>query len=161
MKELIEGFARRLGACFAMDNNYSIIKSKNRLFLVNNCFKNQIVQGGFFYAGAYLGKVKNNVFFPSFILLSMIAAGKANKIVVNSRTAWLFVCGRDVFKRGVLNVEGLGRKGDYVLILNERNECLGFGRLQCNVTEETGSSEVVVKNISDIGDFLRREKNLL
>ncbi|MDH5390656.1 MAG: hypothetical protein OEX10_05845 [Candidatus Bathyarchaeota archaeon] len=135
-----------------------IVKKKNRYFLMNEDLKRQ-VQRDFFYAGVYLGKVKGAIFFPSFTLLAMIAERKANKIMVDKKTAWLFICGRDIFKRGILNVTGSKRKGDYTLIQNEYNECLGFGKILRNMSEEKDKNKVFVKNILDIGDFLRREKS--
>jgi ribosome biogenesis protein Nip4 len=135
-----------------------IVKKKNRYFLMNEDLKRQ-VQRDFFYAGVYLGKVKGPIFFPSFTLLAMIAERKANKIIVDKKTAWLFICGRDIFKRGILNVTGSKRKGDYTLIQNEHNECLGFGKILRNMREEKDRNKVFVKNILDIGDFLRREKS--
>jgi len=104
-----------------------IVKKKNRYFLMNEDLKRQ-VQRDFFYAGVYLGKVKGAIFFPSFTLLAMIAERKANKTMVDKKTAWLFICGRDIFKRGILNVTGSKRKGDYTLIQNEHNECLGSAK---------------------------------
>jgi ribosome biogenesis protein Nip4 len=86
----------------------------------------------------------------------MVAENKANKVVVGSKAAWLFICGRDIFKQGIVKVEGSKKNGAYMLVLNERGECLGFGRILHDLGEERGG--VVVKNISDIGDFLRREK---
>jgi predicted ribosome-associated RNA-binding protein Tma20 len=105
-----------------------------------------------------LGKVKGKIFFPSFILLAMMAEGKANKTIVDKKTAWLFICGRDVFKRGILNITCSRTKGSYALVLNEYNECLGFGRMQRNINEEKDKNRVIIKNISNIGDFLKREK---
>jgi ribosome biogenesis protein Nip4 len=87
----------------------------------------------------------------------MIAETKANKLVVDKKTAWLFICGRDIFKKGILKGNRL-KKGDCTLILNERKECLGFGKTTCNLRGEADANKVVVKNILDIGDFLRREK---
>lgn len=86
----------------------------------------------------------------------MMAEGKANKVVVDEKTGWLFICGRDVFRSGVIGVQGSTRKGDYTLILNRHQECLGFGRMLFDLTRE--KEGVVVRNISDIGDFLRRER---
>ncbi len=154
MKE-INNFVRRFAAKVNLDKNL-VVKKQKRYFLLNENLK-QHVQRDFFYAGTYLGKVKKGIFFPSFNLLAMIAERKANKMVVDGKTEWLFVCGRDVFKRGIRQVIGSKRKGDYTLILNQHGECLGFGKILCNIDEEK-SNEVVVKNISDIGDFLRREK---
>jgi ribosome biogenesis protein Nip4 len=85
----------------------------------------------------------------------MIAEKKANKMIVDKKTEWLFICGRDVFKQGIIKVVGSKRKGDYTLILNQHRECLGFGKILCHLGKEDG---VVIKNIADIGDFLRRER---
>jgi len=152
----LKDFVSRFNAQIYLDTN-SVIKKMPRYFLLNEALK-PLVQKDFFYAGTYLGKVKNGVFFPSFILLAMIAEGKANKLVVDDKTAWLFVCGRDVFKRGILKVSGSIKKGDYTLIVNRHGECLGFGRILCKLDEEIDKNRVVVKNVSDIGDFLRRER---
>jgi ribosome biogenesis protein Nip4 len=89
--------------------------------------------------------------------LSMIADHKANKLVVDTKTAWLFICGRDIFKKGILRGGNL-KKGDYTLILNQQDECLGFGKIIHNIHDELDKKEVAVKNVLDIGDFLRREK---
>jgi len=111
----------------------------------------------FFYAGTYLGAVKDSSFFPSFLLLDMMAKSNANKVVVDGKTAWLFICGRDIFRKGIISADRL-ETGSYVLIINENNECLGFGKVTPDLAEETDANAVAVKNILDIGDFLRREK---
>jgi len=152
----IEDFISRFKSSLSLDKNL-IVEKQNRYFLVGKDIR-RLVQKDFFYAGAYLGKVKDGVFFPSFILLATIAEGEANKIMVDEKTAWLFICGRDVFKQGTLNAKGSKRKGDYTLVLNHRNECLGFGKILHNLDEVEDKNKVVVRNISDIGDFLRREK---
>jgi len=87
-------------------------------------------------------------------LLTIIAEGNANKVIVDEKTEWLFICGRDVFKQGIVKVIGSKQKGSYALILNQHGECLGFGKILQNLEREG----VAIKNISDIGDFLRREK---
>jgi len=150
----IKDFVNQFGASVSLDENL-IVKKENRYFLISESLKKAVTKD-FFYAGAYLGKVKNGKFFPSFILSKMIATGKANKVIVDKKTEWLFVCGRDVFKRGIVKVIGSKKRGDYTLIINQRGECIGFGKILCNLDEEKG--KVAVKNIADIGDFLRREQ---
>lgn len=154
--KLIEDFVDRFRTNVRLDESL-IVKKKDRYFLVTERLMG-LIQEGFFYAGAYLGKVKNAIFFPSFILMAMVAEKESNKIAVDDKTAWLFICGRDVFKRGIQNVSGSARKGDYALIMDGHGECLGFGRILHNISEIRDKNKVVVKNISDIGDFLRREK---
>ncbi len=150
----INDFVRRFDASIDFDER-SIIMKKDRYFLVKPCMK-ELTQD-FYCAGMYLGKIKKGVFFPSFPLLTMISKKKSNKVVVNRRTEWLFVCGRDVFGKGIVKVTGSRDKGALTLILNENNECLGFGKIvRCIDEEITG---VAVRSIADIGDFLRRERN--
>jgi ribosome biogenesis protein Nip4 len=86
----------------------------------------------------------------------MLSEKEANKIIVDKKTEWLFICGRDIFKRGIMKTIGSKKKRAYVLILNQHDECLGFGKILRDLNEETNG--VVIKNVSDIGDFLRRER---
>jgi len=152
----INDFTSRFETSINLDEKL-IVKKQNRFFLINETLRFQILKD-FFYVGAYLGKVKDGIFFPSFILLAMIAETKANKTMVDKKTAWLFICGRDVFKRGIMQMTGSKSKGDYTLVLNQNCECLGFGKILCNINEEKDKSKVIVKNISNLGDFLKREK---
>lgn len=135
-----------------------IVDKQGRYFLLNQKLK-KIIPEDFFYAGLYLGKMKQDVFFPSFNLLAMIAGSKhANKIMVDEKTEWLFIVGRDVFRRGILKAIGSRSKGAYTLVVNSHGECLGFGRTLCNLDDAKNRDKVVVRNVSDIGDFLRRER---
>ena len=154
MKELKE-FVAQFRASIPLDESH-IVRNRNRYYLLPKKLKQQAPQG-FFYAGAYLGAVKGSSFFPSFLLLSMVAERKAKKLVVDKKTSWLFICGRDIFKQGILKGDNL-KKGDITLILNEYNECLGFGKMLLNLRAEIDLNKTAVKNILDIGDFLRREK---
>jgi ribosome biogenesis protein Nip4 len=147
----IDDFMRLFGASISLDERL-IAKKKNRYFLLSTCLK-KLTLDDFFYGGTYLGKIKNGKFFPGFELLRMLSEKRASKVVVNKKTEWLFICGRDVFKRGIVKVIGPGRKGDHVLVLNCYDECLGFGRVISDLDKE----DAFIKNISDIGDFLRRE----
>ena len=133
-----------------------VAEKSGRYYLLNGNLQG-LVRNDFFYAGIYLGKAKAGKFFPSFPLLSMLVDCGANSVVVDKKTAWLFICGRDVFAKGVTDVHGASREGDFALVLNEFGDCLGFGRLAQNLTSKAGKKEVAVTNISDIGDFLRRE----
>jgi ribosome biogenesis protein Nip4 len=152
MKPILD-FAFQVGANIVL-NAKLIVKKGGRYFLLNENLHG-LIRKDFYYAGTYLWKVKNGKFFPSFNLLTMLAKGEANKIVVDRKTAWLFVCGRDVFRRGILSVHGSRRKGDYTLVLNEFGECLGFGKITRSL--DAKETQVAVENISDVGDFLHRE----
>ena len=112
----------------------------------------------YYYAGTYLGKAKGGKFFPSFNLLSIMAKKDVSRVIVDWKTAWLFICGRDILLRGVLRFFGSGKKHTNVLVLNEFGECLGFGRIVGNMSDRSRLDDFVVRNVSDVGDFLRRER---
>jgi ribosome biogenesis protein Nip4 len=95
--------------------------------------------------GNYLGKITKNKFIPSFYLLEWINNKTNQKIIINSRASWLFLCGRDVFNKSIISSNNKGK----VIVLNENNEVLGYG-----IFNNDG-----VKNLFDRGDFLRREKS--
>ena len=155
--KLINDFAHRFNVSLSIDENL-VMEKRNRYFLLNAGLK-RLVSRDFFYAGIYIGKIKNRIFFPSFTLLDMIAEKeKANKTIINEKAEWLFVCGRDLLKQGIISIAGPRGKGAYSLVLNERGECLGFGKIIANLDEAKDEHAAIVKNISDIGDFLRRER---
>lgn len=152
---LVIEFARKFGAEIEIDKKF-VFRNEDKLFLLNDKLV-EFVKTDFIYAGIYLGKIKDGQFFPSFNLLKIIAEKKeANKVLVDKKSEWLFICGRDVFKQGIIKVFGSVKRGNYVLVLNKNNECLGFGEIVKDLG--TIKKSVAVKNILDVGDFLRREK---
>jgi ribosome biogenesis protein Nip4 len=150
-------FANLFKTSIGLDENL-VVKEQNRYFLLTDTLR-KLTPRRFFYVGAYLGKTVKGKFFPSLELLRMIAEKKANKVVVDKKAEWLFICGRDVFRRGIIEVVGSSEKGDYVLVLNRRGECLGYGRAMHDLRQ--GKERIAIKNVIDIGDFLRREREEL
>jgi ribosome biogenesis protein Nip4 len=154
MMKPVMDFTLRVRAKPVLDPKF-VVEREGRHFLLNKELKS-IVRKDFFYAGKYLGKTKKGKFFPSFNLLAMLAEAEANKVVVDEKAAWLFICGRDLFSQGIKAVHGSRRKGDFTLVLNEFDECLGFGRILHDLSSKDINASV--RNVSDVGDFLRRER---
>lgn len=98
------------------------------------------------YLGAYLGKKEK----PGLFLLGLLAKHSKKKVWLNKKGAWLFICGRDIFAKSVVKAENAE---DFVLVMNEHDECLGYGQVI-----DLSSRKVAVKRLYDIGDFLRRER---
>ena len=99
--------------------------------------------------GIILGKLRNEAFIPSLYFLEKLSAMTKNKVFINTKAEWLFLCGRDVF------VEHITKKGDIkkiFLVQNEKDENLGYGKMM-NL-----NGQKVIKNLLDRGDFLRRER---
>jgi ribosome biogenesis protein Nip4 len=149
----IAAFASQFGAQIALNPEF-IVERAQRYYLLNPRLK-KLINNDFYYAGLYIGKVKNGVFFPSFNLLNMLVDVAANKVVIDGKAAWLFICGRDLFRKSILKAMGSQRRGDCTLVMNEFGECLGFGMITASL--EQAESKVVIRNVLDVGDFLRRE----
>jgi len=150
-----EAFVSRFGGRIAFNNDL-IVEKNSRFYQLNPRLKSGL-PSDFYYAGLFIGKVgKNGGFFPSFNLLNMLVDVATNKVAVDQKAAWLFICGRDVFRTGVVKVMGSKRKGDATLVLNELGECLGFGKIMDGLS--ASDVEVAVQNVLDAGDFLRRER---
>ncbi len=154
MTDPIANFATKLNSKLSLNSRF-VVEKNGRYFLLNKNLRN-IASGDFFYAGLYLGKTKKGKFFPSFNLLAMLAETKTNAVVVAEKTAWLFICGRDILGEGISAVRCSRRKGDFTLVLNVFDECLGFGRIANDLSSK--KVELAVRNVSDVGDFLRRER---
>ncbi len=154
MTKPIMTFAARLNSKLVL-NPKLVFEREGRYFLLKEDLKS-IIKEDFYYAGKYLGKTKKGMFFPSFNLLAMLAETETNKVVVDEKAAWLFICGRDIFCEGIKGVHGSRRKGDFTLVLNVHSECLGFGKILHDLSAK--SIGLVIKNVSDVGDFLRRER---
>jgi ribosome biogenesis protein Nip4 len=151
----ISDFIGKFNTSISLDQDL-IVKKDDKYFLLDPKLKS-LIKKDFLYAGIYLGRTKNDAFFPSFNLLTMLAQTDPNRIVVDNKTEWLFICGRDIFKQGITRLSKPGRKGDYTLILTEHGDSLGFGRI-LHYVDTKDKSKIAVKNIADIGDFLRRER---
>ncbi len=99
--------------------------------------------------GLPLGERTRNGFKPSLHLLERISEESDKKVFVNDKAEWLFLCGRDILSKSITRDEASNR---WCLVQNEKDENLGLGEKQVK------GKKVVVKNIFDRGDFLRREK---
>ena len=154
----IMDFAAQFGVRIAL-NDSLLVTLNGRYFLLNDALK-PYAKEDFFYAGTFLGKAKGGKFFPSFILLAMLAKAGGNRVVIDGKAAWLFICGRDVFSKGIVRRFGSVRRNCNVLVLNEFGECLGFGKVLAGLDAQGAKNEVALQNVSDVGDFLRRERGL-
>jgi len=159
--KVIVDFALQFGVKIAFNENL-IIEREGRFYLLNNQVKPLMIKNDFFYTGTFLGKTRKGKFFPSFNLLSMIATQEANRVVVDKKAGWLFICGRDIFKKGILKTYGKIQKNCHVLIINEFGECLGFGKVLSGLEQQIpiDKNTLAITNVLDIGDFLRRERNV-
>ena len=99
--------------------------------------------------GVPLGEDTKKGFRPSLYLLERLSLDASQKIFVNDKAEWLFLCGRDVLEKSIIKDNS---KNEICLVQNEKDENLGLGK------KIVRGKSVTIKNIIDRGDFLRREK---
>lgn len=97
------------------------------------------------YTTTRYGRVDRKGFHPSIAFLDVLSEYTKRKAVVTEKAAWLFVCGRNILKEGIVD---LAVDEGQVLVTNQRGEVLGYGKI-------TGAG---ITNKLDRGDFLRRER---
>ncbi|MEM3154062.1 MAG: hypothetical protein QW165_00650 [Candidatus Woesearchaeota archaeon] len=105
------------------------------------------------YTGECIAHIRGPVLIPSIDFLQQIAKEARKHVVLNAKAEWLFICGRDVFAKGITSHNN-PEVGDRVAILNQHKECLGYG----DAIAPLEGKRVVIKRLFDIGDLLRRER---
>lgn len=106
------------------------------------------------YIGIYLGEDDA----PSIALIELIAKHSDKKAFVNDEAEYLFLCGRDILSKSVVRTN-INERDELVLVQNQKDENLGYGKIVGDLRDKTGGDKEVIKHILDRGDFLRREKN--
>ena len=104
-----------------------------------------------FSAGLFLGEEVSKRFKPSIALLDIIGAKTDLWVIIDDKAEWLFLCGRDVFAASVVKSNV---KHGIAIVMNSKREVLGFGLVDDRVRR---AEDIMVKNIIDRGDYLRRE----
>ncbi len=110
-------------------------------------------KGRLVYAGKLLGRTKGEFMPGAGLLLELGRMEGPHKVWVDERVGWLFACGRDVFAESVTKSDGDLAEGACFLVMMG-GDCLGYGRV------EAQGGRTILRNIFDVGDFLRRERGL-
>ncbi|MBI5398385.1 hypothetical protein HZB03_02875 [Candidatus Woesearchaeota archaeon] len=102
-------------------------------------------------AGTFLGTRKKDRFKPSIALIDILSSKTDRHAVIDDHSAWLFLCGRDVFGKSISSCTVT--RGP-AIVLNKQQEVLGYGEIVWPITNK---DNIAIKNKLDRGDFLRRE----
>lgn len=108
-----------------------------------------------FSVGLYLGEERGD-FKPTSALIDLLAARNENRVLVGSKAAWLYLCGRDILMDGVLE-PGLYKQNDLVFVADHQGNVLGYGRIY-TMYNNKWRNKIYVKHILDKGEYLRRER---
>lgn len=102
--------------------------------------------------GEFMGERKAK-FSPSPALINKMSI-HGERVIVDKKGAWLFLCGRDIFGNSVL--DGKPQRGKPVFVFNQTGENLGYGVwLESKLLK---TDEPIISNKIDKGLYLRREK---
>lgn len=85
---------------------------------------------------------------------------KKKRVYVNRKGEMLFLYGRDIFASSVMKTSPDIRENDVVFVCNTMGDILGIGKSRYNGDRMRSVEEdrVVVENLVDRGEYLRKEK---
>lgn len=97
------------------------------------------------YAGCWIGEIEDGILKPSPEYVDILSQSSKNRVVVNEKGEWLFLCGRDLLAESIISMES---DDDLVFVFNRYGENIGLG---CRKAK-------TIKNLTDKGIYLRMEK---
>ncbi|WEU40792.1 MAG: hypothetical protein OdinLCB4_002420 [Candidatus Odinarchaeum yellowstonii] len=95
--------------------------------------------------------------------IPVLAQFTDHKVKITSKAIELFLYGRDIFKKSIIKFEKPIEKNSYAIIVDEKDRAYGIGELlySSNEIKNLHENMVVIKNILDIGFYLRSEDKIL
>ncbi len=90
----------------------------------------------------------------------LFVKAKKKKVYVNRKGEMLFLYGRDIFASSVMKASPDIRENDIVFVCNTDGDILGIGksRYDGDRIRSVEEDRVVVENLVDRGEYLRKEK---
>ncbi len=162
-KKIIENASRYYG--FEEELKYFDFRLKNQDVImldkglgelidsISNKLKSRLV-----YAGIKVGEVGRRFRFSlegSFFLIKK----EKKKVYIDRKAEMLFLYGRDVFSKSILKATADIKENDIVFVCNLYGDVIGIGRAKYSAKDITRLGEkVVVYNLIDRGEYLRKEK---
>lgn len=140
IKKTIEAY----GGVFELSENNLLAIVDDDVFLVNKLIYEKIldekINENLVSIGAQIGKFQKGNFLLG-LECSLIMASSSTKSKLNEKGASLFLYGRDVFVKNMVNPP---KKG-YTIVSNIRNEVIGIGKFDGKM----------LNNVIDRGSYLR------
>ncbi len=89
-----------------------------------------------------------------------LARKERKRVYVDEKGEMLFLYGRDIFARSVVKVTSDVEENDVVFVCNSKGDVLGLGksRFPASRFKDVDEDRVVVENLIDRGEYLRKEK---
>ena len=142
-------------------NNESGEKVKEVYALSNDLAKFlELYKLNIVHAGLKVGEVGSRRFRFSLEGSFYLINKDKKKVYVNEKGEMLFLYGRDIFAKSVERVTDDVKENDIVFVCNKRGDILGIGkaRFDAKRMKEVEEDRVVVENLVDRGEYLRKNK---
>ena len=111
--------------------------------------------------GLGFGEFREDGFIISLSGANFIVKDTNRLIKVNTKAENLFLYRRNILCQSITEVNNESEIDEKVLVVNEHNEFLGFGKLKISPLEvflEKNEKQLAVKNLMDLGWYLRKGK---
>ncbi len=137
------------------EEKFKFIEMDGRFFLADDELLKvrEEVGGKPISVGLPMGEVKKGKFTPSVALLHVLSQRSNEKVFVKDIGEIEFIYGKNLKARHVDKVDGSSKEGFLKLVVNKHGDCLGYGKI---VGSLDGGK--FLRNLLDVGDFLRRER---
>ncbi len=121
-------FVRKLGISpNVLDKLGNLVKESKFVYSVNDKLLNHItsIDHRFFFVGTSIGELRQKGFFPNPEFIDFLSKRSEDKIIINDKSEWMFLCGKDIFKSGVSSDKSKDSARN-VFVQNKNNENLGL-----------------------------------
>ncbi len=127
-----------------------IIKKSRYVFAASLELKNsmELFSTDFFSIGTPLGEIKKD-FVPTPALIDFLSSHSERKVIVDDKSEWMFLCKKDIFKKGVKK-SFLKKDHGRVFVQNNLNENIGLAKF-------VRDGNVALKHLVDKGAYIRKE----
>ena len=152
----ISSIARGKEIIIASDKHKEIFLVPKEMLHIFNKIRGK---GRLLFLGEFFSTIDKG-FKPSFNSIAKYAKmiGK-RMVIVNQKGEQTFLYGFNLERKFILSFDRSIKIDDYVVVCNESNEALGLGRIIFDL-KNSKSEQKVVKNISDLGWYLRHKEGL-
>lgn len=115
------------------------------------------------YSGIAIGSIKGKKFTPGLNFAELIVNHnpKLNYpyAVLENKASNLYIYGRDIMGNSIVDFFNEIKENQILIILNQKKEVLGIGRLRFNGNLITQNDKIVIDNVQDIGTHYLKGEN--
>ena len=160
--KVISSALRAFGSLEFLKSNELLVNENKEVYALSKDLVKflELHKIGYVVAGIKVGEVGSRRFRFSLEGTFYLVKKNKKKVFVNDRGEMLFLYGRDIFAESVVDVTKDVRENDIVFVCNRRGDILGIGkaRFDAERIKYVAKDRIVVENLVDRGEYLRKEK---